>query len=148
MATSADHVTLTHVAFEAKRFWGYPEEWIEMWKSDLTVTPSYIVDHYVFKAMDSGGGTITGFCAIEWLREKAVLEVAHLWIRPMHMKTDLGTSLLTFALKTLESLPAIKILVVSDPNARNFYEKQGFAAVGEFPSVPEGRVLPVLEKAS
>jgi hypothetical protein len=39
--------------------------------------------------------------------------------------------------------PTLK--VIADPNAEAFYCKLGFRRIGDHPSVPAGRQLPVLE---
>jgi len=38
-AVPAEAGLLTEIAHAAKRHWGYPENWIRRWKSDLTITP-------------------------------------------------------------------------------------------------------------
>jgi hypothetical protein len=58
-AQSGDGRELTRVAHAAKRFWGYPEKWIRLWKRDLTVTSDFIRDQPVFCAVR--GSTIVGF---------------------------------------------------------------------------------------
>ena len=41
-ARAADAEQLTRIALAAKRYWGYPEAWIESWRSLLTITPGFI----------------------------------------------------------------------------------------------------------
>ena len=41
-ALPADAKALTDLVFRAKAFWGYPKEWMEAWRDELTVTPDYI----------------------------------------------------------------------------------------------------------
>ena len=40
-AKPAEAEVLTEIAHAAKRHWGYPENWIEHWKNDLTITPEF-----------------------------------------------------------------------------------------------------------
>src|SRR5437762_2508251 len=39
---------LTALVHAAKRHWDYPQEWIDSWKSDLTLTPEFIANNEVF----------------------------------------------------------------------------------------------------
>ena len=41
-ATPEQAESLTQIAFAAKRYWGYPERWIELWSPILTVSPEFI----------------------------------------------------------------------------------------------------------
>ena len=144
LAEPKDCRTLTEIAFAAKRFWGYPEEWISLWQKELTIAPEYVRQHYVFKALDASGA-IGGFCALEWSHDRNELEVAHLWVKPMFMRKGIGRALFDFALKNVTSLPLRRITVVADPNAQEFYEKLGFSVVGQVSSTPQGRSLPMME---
>ena len=40
-AEPAEARVLTEIAHAAKRDGGYPENWIEHWKNDLTITPEF-----------------------------------------------------------------------------------------------------------
>jgi len=145
LAEQQDHRELTRIAFASKRYWGYPEEWIEGWIDDLTISPSYIGDNYIFKIIESLSERICGFCAIEHHRNEMELEVAHLWIDPSHIGKNLGRNVFEFAIGNLASLPFHKIVVIADPNAQGFYEKLGFVRTGEVESTPADRFLPVME---
>jgi hypothetical protein len=50
-ARRGDGRELTRIAHVAKRFWGYPEKWIQLWKPDLTITSDFIHDHHVYCAV-------------------------------------------------------------------------------------------------
>ena len=49
-AAPEDAASLTQIAHEAKRHWGYPEHWIKHWQDDLTISPDFIVANQVFVA--------------------------------------------------------------------------------------------------
>src|SRR2546429_435166 len=61
-ATPDEAEALTTLAHAAKRHWGYPEEWIEQWKTDLTITPDFVANNEVFVATIDG--EIAGCCAL------------------------------------------------------------------------------------
>ena len=44
-AQPAQADTLTQIAMAAKRHWGYPERWMELWKPQLTFSPSYFEEN-------------------------------------------------------------------------------------------------------
>ncbi|PYS84043.1 MAG: GNAT family N-acetyltransferase, partial [Acidobacteria bacterium] len=43
---------LTEIAHAAKRHWGYPENWIEHWQDDLTITPDFIATNEMYVAIN------------------------------------------------------------------------------------------------
>ena len=46
--------TLTRIAHAAKRYWGYPEQWITLWSDELTITPEAITYNERYVAIDAG----------------------------------------------------------------------------------------------
>lgn len=139
-ADPQDNRILTDIALASKRYWGYPEDWIELWLPDLTITEEYILRHDVFKLVENG--KICGFCSLEWDDEMKSLEVAHLWLLPAYIGKKLGRYLLQSSLDKVSKYPARSISVIADPNASEFYEKFGFSKVGNVESKPAGRYLP------
>ncbi len=61
-AEPSEATALTEIAHEAKRHWDYPEEWIQLWKSVLTITCEFIEEHEVFAVQ--AGEEIAGFYAL------------------------------------------------------------------------------------
>ena len=131
---------LSAIAFAAKRHWGYPESWIELWRDDLTVLPQYIDDNIVYVAEECG--QIIGFVALAVFDEEA--EVDHLWVMPEHMGKGVGRQLMQSALSYCNSIAVEYVRVVSDPNAQAFYAKLGAVYQGEIDSNPAPRKLPLL----
>ncbi|HJP94375.1 MAG TPA: GNAT family N-acetyltransferase [Pyrinomonadaceae bacterium] len=82
--------TLTQIALDAKRYWGYPEHWINHWESDLTISPEFIRDNLVYVAEEDG--EIRGFYALSVRGDKAELE--HMWVAPQWFGTGVGKELL------------------------------------------------------
>jgi len=144
-AIEKDRDVLTEIAFSAKRHWDYPEEWIQLWTDQLTISARYIRNHYVFKVIEEGSNKIVGFCAIEHHRNTTCLEIAHAWIRPDYLGNHLGEWLVNFALKNLASLPVNRYVVTADPHVTGFYEKLGFVTTHTISSKPLGRWIPVME---
>jgi GNAT superfamily N-acetyltransferase len=135
-----DAPALTEIAHAAKRHWGYPEELIRLWETELSVTPAFIEEHPVYCAVS--GAIVLGFYALS--REDTVFELEHMWVRPQHLRAGIGTRLFAHAVRTIRSAGGAILKVASDPNAECFYRRMGARRVGEVPARPEGRVLPLL----
>lgn len=139
-ATPADAATLTEIAHAAKRHWGYPENWIERWRNDLTITPEFISRHEVYVAV--ADTEIVGCCAI--VCDGSPAELEHMWIRPDHIGTGVGRALFLHIQERALSLGLPALEISSDPNAEGFYQRMGAKRVGEVRSEIEGqpRMLP------
>jgi N-acetylglutamate synthase-like GNAT family acetyltransferase len=131
---------LTDIAHAAKRHWGYPENWIQHWKADLTITPEFIATNEVYIAMN--GEEIVGCCAITFNGSLAELE--HMWIKPEHIGTGVGRALFLYVKERAANLKIPALELSADPNAEGFYERMGATRIGEVRSEIEGelRVLP------
>jgi GNAT superfamily N-acetyltransferase len=80
--------TLTQIALDATRYWGYPEHWIKHWKSDLTISSEFIRDNHVYVAEEDG--EIRGFYALS----AAKAELEQMWVLPAFFGTGIGKELL------------------------------------------------------
>jgi N-acetylglutamate synthase-like GNAT family acetyltransferase len=131
---------LTSIAHAAKRHWNYPEEWIEQWKGDLTLTPEFIRDNEMFVALIED--EIAGCCALVFTEDLA--EIEHMWILPEKMGSGVGRRLFDHAKKRAEDLGSKVLELSADPNAEGFYERMGAVRVGEVRADMDGqaRVLP------
>ena len=139
LALPKESTVLTELAFTAKRHWGYPEAWIELWREELTVTPAFISTHYVeVVEIDNG---IVGFVAVTAGASEA--EIEHLWVAPNAMGSGIGRELLNHVLEYCRIKGIKELRVVADPHASEFYRKCGAAFIGETASVPTPRKLPV-----
>lgn len=141
-AATEDAATLTRIAHDAKRHWGYPEHWIAHWQDDLTISPDFVAANQIYVAESEGD--LVGFYALIIKKEKAELD--HMWVAPAHIGSGVGKELFLHAMQTAtgQSINAVEIL--SDPNAAGFYRKMGAHQVGEATSEIDGqsRTLPRL----
>lgn len=131
---------LTQIALDAKRYWGYPEHWINYWEADLTISPEYIRDNHVYVAeLD---GEIRGFYALCVSGEKAVLD--HMWVTPASIGTGIGKELFLDAMERAAALEVRDVEITADPNAAGFYRRMGATQVGEIDAPVDGepRKLP------
>ncbi|HEV2834749.1 MAG TPA: GNAT family N-acetyltransferase [Pyrinomonadaceae bacterium] len=128
--------TLTTIALEAKRYWGYPEHWIKHWESDLTISPDFIRDNHVYVA--EADGEIRGFYALCVNGDKAELE--HMWVTPACIGTGIGKELFLDAMERAAALDVRDVELSADPNAAGFYERMGAKQIGEVESPIDGQV--------
>jgi GNAT superfamily N-acetyltransferase len=136
------HGTLTEIAHAAKRHWGYPELWMQLWREALTITPDYIVSNEVYVA--HVGDRIVGFYALTGSGARLTLD--HLWLSPSEIGTGIGRSLFDHAMVTAKQLGAAEIEIEAEPNAVGFYSHMGARRVGENQYELDGqpRILPLL----
>jgi GNAT superfamily N-acetyltransferase len=141
-ALPEQHERLTHITFAAKKHWGYPERWMEIWKEALTITPEFIADNEVYTATVES--EVAGFYGLIVSGDKVQME--HMWVDPAYIGSGIGKRLFDHAMKVAESLGASVVEIESDPNAEGFYKHMGARRIGEFVSEIEGqpRVLPLL----
>ena len=140
-ARPAEASELTAIAFAAKRHWEYPEEWIALWASDLSVDKEYVANNSVFVATDNS--PILGWCAVSTKSDACWVD--HCWVLPEATGNGIGKMLVREAFNLAAKLGCGSLKVVADPNAEGFYLRLGFVLIGEQPSLPKGRRLPVLE---
>ena len=139
-AAPEESETLTSLAHAAKRHWGYPEEWIEHWRNDLTLTSAFVADNEVYTAIVDD--KIGGCCAL--VVNGSLAELEHMWIDPQQMGTGLGRALFEHVKQRAGQLGFNEIELSADPNAEGFYERMGAERIGEVQSEIEGqpRILP------
>ncbi|MEW5940041.1 MAG: GNAT family N-acetyltransferase [Chloroflexota bacterium] len=134
---------LTAIAFAAKRHWGYPERWIELWAPQLTITPEYVRANETWLA--ALNEEPAAFYALR--EEGTTVWLDHLWVKPEAMGQGLGAFLFRHAMRRCRARGASTLQIESDPNAQDFYVKMGARKVGERHGEVDGqaRVLPIME---
>ncbi len=131
---------LTSIALLSKGSWGYPDEYLQLWKDELTITDAYISVQAVWCA--ERGGTVVGFYSLKQVAEG--LELDFLYLLPNHMGQGVGSALLRHAMELAREMGVQSLRIVSDPNAEGFYRKHGARRIGMMPSKPDGRSIPLL----
>jgi ribosomal protein S18 acetylase RimI-like enzyme len=135
--------TLTEIAIAAKRHWGYPERWMEIWKPQLTFSPAYFERNESWVAETDD--TPIGFYTI--LEKDGGAWLENLWVSPEFIGKGVGKELFLHAVALARQRGYERLQLEADPNATGFYEKMGMKKVGERTSDVEGqrRHLPILE---
>jgi GNAT superfamily N-acetyltransferase len=125
-ATPEQAQELTRIAFAAKRYWGYPEIWIESWRGALTIPPEFIRDNEVY-VLREHSQTI-GFHGLVVNNSQMILE--HLWLLPNYIGKGFGRALFQHAVTRARTLGSATMQAEADPNAAGFYERMGGRRIG------------------
>ncbi len=150
-AVEKDAEILTRISFASKGYWDYPESFFEIWKNELTITPAYISTNAVYAA--EIGGTVIGYYALVELADDIEVSgicidkgfwLEHMFITPAYIRQGIGRTMMAHmrAMCIRNGIQRVKIL--SDPNARGFYEKSGCRYIREYPSTIKDRTTPML----
>jgi GNAT superfamily N-acetyltransferase len=136
---------LSDLAFRSKAIWGYPRDFMEQCRAELTISADTFDDN-VLEVMDLGGDVV-GFYSLERVSDE-VVELGHLFIDPGLVRRGHGRRLLERAARTAHGLGFRTLRIQGDPNAEPFYQSMGARKVGTQPSASiPSRVLPVFELA-
>ena len=99
-ARPSDAEALTWISFAAKRYWGYPERWIERWRETLTISPEFIRRNETYAAVVEGKPV--GFYTLVGEGREITLE--HLWVVPECIGAGIGRTLFDHAIRRAASL--------------------------------------------
>jgi len=138
-----DADVLTQIAISAKRYWNYPERWMEIWTPQLTFFPEYFQEIESWVAIDNDQQV--GFYTLQDQDGNAWIE--NLWVLPAYTGKGIGRQLFFHALELARQRGYKTLQLEADPNAMSFYEKMGMHKIGERRSEVDGqpRSLPVME---
>jgi len=154
MAFAGDAEVLTEIAFKAKKHWGYPESYFDVWKDELTISSGYISKNIVYCA--EWDEKIIGFYSIvfnpeNFLTGEIFVEqgywLEHIFIRPDFHRQGIGRKLINHAKKIAKSKNIEKLYVFVDPFAKGFYDKIKANFSRNSASSIKGRNIPVYELA-
>jgi ribosomal protein S18 acetylase RimI-like enzyme len=134
--------TLSQIALAAKRHWGYPERWMEIWKPQLTFSPEYFEENESWVA-EINSAPIAFYTLLE---KDGSAWIENLWVSPEYIGKGAGKRLFLHALELSRQRGYKKLQLEADPNAVGFYEKMGMKKIGEQVSEVEGqpRILPIM----
>jgi ribosomal protein S18 acetylase RimI-like enzyme len=139
----AEAEALSQIALAAKRYWGYPESWIELWTPQLTFDARYFAENESWAA-ELERQAVAFYTLIE---KDAAAWLENLWVMPELIGTGIGRMLFLHALELSRSRGYKFMRLEADPNAAGFYEKMGMYKIAERKYEVEGqpRILPLME---
>ena len=141
-ATTDDAEILTNITKKSKSHWGYSNEQIESWSSQLTITTNYIETNKIYKLVIND--LVVGYYSYVILEEN-VVQLDNLFVLPEYIRKGLGTFLMSDFLDRCKALKFQKVVLDADPNAENFYKKNGFKTIGQIETSIKDRFLPIME---
>src|SRR5688500_13681994 len=133
-ALPAEADALTQIALSAKRHWGYPAHWMEVWMPQLTFSPDYFQENETWVA------EVDHPIAFYTLQERdGNAWIENLWVLPKHIGQGIGKRLFLHAMSRSREMGYKILQLEADPNAAAFYEKMGMHKIGERHSQIEGQ---------
>jgi hypothetical protein len=94
-ASPEDADQLTQITLAAKRYWKYPERWMQIWLPLLTVSQEYVAANETWVAVVEDKSV--AYYSLEHNNQDMWLD--NLWVLPDFMSQGLGTLLLITLLK-------------------------------------------------
>ncbi|MGE8343547.1 MAG: GNAT family N-acetyltransferase [Flavobacterium sp.] len=137
-----DHIRLTEITKKSKAYWGYSDEQMKKWSNNLTITIDYIKTNPVFNLVDEN--QIVGYYSYLKLENNQV-KLDNLFILPEYIGKGFGFFLMNDFLERMRNEKCQKIILDSEPNAEQFYQKIGFTKIGEFETSIKNRFMPIME---
>jgi len=142
-ARSAEANALSALALRSKAFWGYPPEFIEACRGELTYNSHQLEGKSFDFAVCQLSDHLVGFYGIEHCDDD-LFELCALFVEPEFIGQGYGRLLMESAKQKARELGADCLTVQGDPNAGSFYTAAGGIFIGnrESSSIP-GRFLPL-----
>jgi GNAT superfamily N-acetyltransferase len=134
---------LSDLALRSKSLWGYPTDFLEACRAELTLSADYIRASPVF-VLEEEERVVVGFYG---LREQgSELELLYLFVEPSATNRGYGKRLWNHAVSMAATLGFRNIKIESDPYAEAFYQAMGARRIGDIASsLQAGRTLPLME---
>ncbi len=125
-----EHEQVSALAVRSKGFWGYPPDFLEACRAELTYDSAECGSGRMWVAVEDGA--IVGFSLLRGVPPEG--ELAALFIDPAAIGTGCGRALLLHTLRTATALGFTRLVLDADPGAEPFYLKFGAERVGLSPS--------------
>jgi GNAT superfamily N-acetyltransferase len=140
---------LTKISFESKKYWGYPKEYFNIWKSELTIQPGYIEKNDVY-LLENNGEIAGYYSVVEFCVDQPLFEMGlekgfwleHLFVLPCNIGQGFGTEMFDHLRRWCKSHGVSRLGILADPNAKGFYEKMRCEYQEDFPSTIANRAIP------
>lgn len=131
---------LTNLAAESEAYWGFDEEFIEIYKILYTVSREMVGENITYVLEDEE--ELIGFYVV--IQEAYLGNVEYFYIKPKHMGKGYGRIMWNHMIERCESLGILEVELVTSPQAKEFYTKMGAVVVKEVNSQIDNRKIPKL----
>lgn len=127
----------------SKAHWGYDAAFMALAVPKLALDEAWLAAGRVIAA--DLGDVLAGVAVVLPPDEAGIAELEHLFVDPPAMGRGIGSMLVGAAVALARDEGARALRALADPQARGFYERQGFRHLTDAPSdaVP-GRMLPLM----
>jgi GNAT superfamily N-acetyltransferase len=134
---------LSELALRSKAVWGYPADFLDACRTELTCRSETIADARSTFIVAERDTEIVGFHAMRPL-DGSTFELEALFVEPSRIGEGIGRTLLEDAWRRARDAGGIRLLIQGDPHAAAFYLACGARRTGarESASIP-GRWLPL-----
>ena len=125
----------------SKAHWGYDQDFMDLARPSLTVTPEYLAANDCWVA-EIDGATVGWFSLVP-ISNGLLLD--NFFLLPAHIGSGVGRLMWDEALRVAEAAGVERMTLEADPNAAGFYERMGAQLTGSATALDTGRQLPVYE---
>ncbi|AFL99330.1 hypothetical protein Desde_0891 [Desulfitobacterium dehalogenans ATCC 51507] len=141
-AKACDWQLLSDIAYHSEAYWGYDSDYMEKFKSMYQVTEYFIKNNETYVIEDHCG--VFGFYGL--LVNDKVSSLEYFFIEPRCIGKGYGKLLWNHMVDiTCENLRIREFVIVTSPQAKDFYIKLGAIFLGEVESLlKRGRMIPQL----
>lgn len=145
LAQAGEARALGALCVRSKAYWGYDAEFMRLSYRSLQIDAAAVELGRVFVAVDEASNLL-GVADCCELPEPDAFDLLHLFVDPQALRRGVGRALFEAACAWCVAQGGTKLLILSDPNAAQFYQRLGANLIGEAASdaIPD-RLLPLLE---
>lgn len=144
-AKASEAPVLSDLAFRSKAWWGYPDDFMEACREELSVSAGDLARHPTWVLEEDGRPL--GFYSLEPLAPGRA-ELGHLFVEPAEIGRGHGRRLIEHAAGEARRRGWDVLVIQGDPHATGFYEACGAVRIGSSASASiPGRSLPLFELA-
>lgn len=141
-AHNNDSDILTDITKKSKAYWGYPDDLLDKWSAQLTVTKSYIEKNNVFKILLDN--KVIGYYSF-FYESNTAIRLDNLFLLPDFIGKGYGKILIDDFLKRIKTEGIVNVILESEPDAETFYRKFGFVTIELQKTAVKNRFLPIME---
>lgn len=140
-AKADESEVLTNIAIDSESYWDYDSDYMEKFKSIYRVTEEFINNNPTF--IIEKDEDIIGFYGL--LIGKSETSLEYLFIEPRCIGKGYGKLLWNHMVENCKNLAIKEFVIVTSPQAKEFYTKMGAVETGEVESlVKKERKIPQL----
>lgn len=129
---------LTNLAAESEGYWGYDEEFMELFKIIYAITPNLIEENLTY--LLENHEEIIGFYNV--VQEGYIGYVEYFYIKPKYIGQGYGKTMWNHMVDKCETMGIVQLELVTSPQAKGFYKKMGARVVKEIESQIDNRKIP------